>query len=78
MIPEQELWESAFLFGFGLAILDLASVSILVLGLGQAKQNCTLCVNIDSCLYSTTLFFFIRTKFIRTSSLAFGQNLRTK
>ena len=43
MIPEQELWESAFLFGFGLAILDLASVSILVLGLGQAKQNCTLC-----------------------------------
>ena len=31
MIPEQELWESAFLFGFGLAILDLASVSILVL-----------------------------------------------
>ena len=31
MIPEQELWESAFLFGFRLAILDLASVSILVL-----------------------------------------------
>ena len=43
MIPKQELWESAFLFGFGLAILDLASVSILVLGLGQAKQNCTFC-----------------------------------
>ena len=31
MIPEQELWESAFLFGFGLAILNLASVCILVL-----------------------------------------------
>ena len=72
MIPEQELWESAFLFGFGLAKLDLALVSILVLGLGQAKQNCTLCVLIDSCLYSTvqlTTLFYIRTKFIRTSSL---------
>ena len=53
MIPEQELWESAFLFGFGLAILDLASVSILVLGLDQAKRKFTLCLHIDSCLYST-------------------------